>query len=81
MDFCRTDARIRNIAVMMLTTFAMLPSLIVAANLYTFASKGWEWLTAAGAAVVLMCLFSAFSAWYPAWQAAKVQPIEALRAN
>ena len=64
-----------------LTTIAMLPGLIIAANLYAFSPKGWEWLAAVGAAIVLMWLFSAFSAWYPARQASKVQPVEALKAN
>jgi ABC-type antimicrobial peptide transport system permease subunit len=64
-----------------LTTFAMLPGLIVIANLYAFAPKGWEWSAAVGAAIVIMWLFSAVSAWYPAWKAAKVPPVEALRAN
>ncbi len=66
---------------LILTSFAMLPGLIVVANLYAFAPKGWEWIAAVGAAIVLMWLFSAFSAWYPARQAAKVQPVEALRSN
>ena len=66
---------------LILTTFAMLPGLIVAAGLYSFSPKGWEWITAVVAAIVIMLLFSAFSAWYPARQAAKVQPVEALRAN
>jgi ABC-type antimicrobial peptide transport system permease subunit len=66
---------------LLLTTFAMLPSLIVVANLYAFSPEGWEWIAAVGAARVLMWLFSAFSAWYPARQAARVQPVEALRAN
>ena len=66
---------------MMLTVFAMLPGLIVVANLYAFAPKGWEWLAAVGAAMVLMLLFSAVSAWYPAWKASRVMPVEALRVN
>ena len=66
---------------LMLTTFAMLPGIIVVANLYAFSPQGWEWITAVGAAIVLMWLFAAFSAWYPARQAAKVQPVDALRAN
>ena len=79
-----TPARLQRIIIfenLILTTLAMLPGLIVAANLYAFAPKGWEWTAAVGAAVVLMWLFSAFSAWYPARQAAKVQPVEALKAN
>ena len=79
-----TPARLQRIIIienLILTTFAMLPGLIVMANLYAFAPKGWEWSAAVGAAVVLMLLFSAFSAWYPARQAAKVQPVEALRSN
>ena len=66
---------------LILTSLAMLPGLIVVAGLYSFAPKGWEWMAAVGAAIVLMWLFSAFSAWYPARQAAKVQPVEALKAN
>ena len=64
---------------LILTTFSMLPGLIVVANLYAFAPKGWEWIAAVGAAVVIMWLFAAFSAWYPARKAAKVMPVEALR--
>jgi ABC-type antimicrobial peptide transport system permease subunit len=66
---------------LILTTFAMLPGMIVVAGIYGYAPKGWEWTAAVGAAIVLMWLFSAFSAWYPARQAAKVQPVDALRAN
>ena len=66
---------------LILTSLAMLPGMIVVAGLYSFAPKGWEWSAAVGAAIVLMWLFSAFSAWYPARQAAKVQPVEALKAN
>ena len=66
---------------LILTTMAMLPGLIVAVNLYVFSPKGWEWLAAVGAAILLMWLFSAFSAWYPARQASKVQPVEALKTN
>jgi ABC-type antimicrobial peptide transport system permease subunit len=79
-----TPARLQRAIILenlILTTFAMLPGLIVMANLYAFAPKGWEWITAVLAAIILMLLFSAFSAWYPARQAAKVQPVEALRAN
>jgi ABC-type antimicrobial peptide transport system permease subunit len=64
-----------------LTIIAMLPGLIVAAFLYAYAPKGPGWLIAVGAAVVLMLLFSAISAWYPAWKASRVQPVEALKAN
>ncbi len=66
---------------LLLTTFAMIPGLIVMTNLYAFAPKGWEWITAVGVAILLMWIFSVFSAWYPARQAAKIQPVEALRAN
>ena len=66
---------------LILTTFAMLPGLIVVAGLYAYSPAGWEWMAAVGAAIVLMWLFSAFSAWYPARKAAKVQPVEALKAN
>ncbi len=79
-----TPGRLQRTIIMenlMLTTLAMLPGFIVAVNLYAFAPKGWEWITAVGAAIILMWLFSAFSAWYPARQAAKVQPVEALRSN
>ena len=66
---------------LILTTVAMLPGLIVVAFLYAYAPEGWEWVAAVGAAIVLMWLFSAFSAWYPARRAAKVQPVEALKSN
>jgi len=66
---------------LILTTFALLPGLIVMANLYAFAPKGWEWIAAVVAALVLMLLFSALSAWYPAWKASRVQPVEALRSS
>ena len=79
-----TPARLQRTIIfenLILTNFAMLPGLIVMANLYAFAPKGWEWIVAVGAAIVLMWLFAAFSAWYPARKAAKVQPVEALRQN
>ena len=79
-----TPARLQRLIILenlILTTLAMTPGLIVVANLYAFSPKGWEWLAAVGAAITLMWLFSAFSAWYPARQAAKVQPVEALKAN
>ena len=66
---------------LMLTTLAMLPGLIVVASLYAFDPKGWEWIVAVSAAVAIMWLFAAFSAWYPAWKASKVMPVEALRAG
>ena len=66
---------------MILTTFAMLPTLIVVANLYAFAPRGVEWTMAVIAAIVLMWLFSTFSAWYPARQASRVQPVEALKSQ
>ena len=79
-----TPARLQRTIIienLILTNFAMLPGLIVMANLYAFAPKGWEWIVAVGAAIVLMWLFAAFSAWYPAWKASRVQPVEALRQN
>ena len=66
---------------LILTTFAMLPGLIAVVFLYAYAPQGWEWMAAVGAAIVLMWLFSAFSAWYPARKAAKVQPVEALKSS
>ena len=66
---------------LILTTIAMLPGLIVVFFLYIFDPEGWEWSAAVGAAVVFMWLFSIISAWYPAWKAAKVQPVEALKSN
>ena len=64
---------------LILTTFAMLPGLIVVLNLYAFAPRGMGWTVAIVSAMALMWLFSMFSAWYPARQAARVQPVEALR--
>ena len=66
---------------LILTTIAMLPGLIVVALLYAYSPEGGEWPAAIGAAVVTMWLFSVISAWYPARKAAKVQPVEALKAG
>ena len=77
-----TPARLQGTIILenlILTTISMLPGLIVVANLYAFSPKGLEWITAVGAAVVVMWLFATFSAWYPARKAAKVMPVEALR--
>jgi len=77
-----TPARLQRTIILenlLLTTFAMLPGLIIIANLYAFAPKGWEWLAAVGVAIVLMWLFAALSAWYPARKASSVQPVEALK--
>ena len=66
---------------LILTTIAMLPGLVVVGMLYAYSPEGWAWLAAIGAAVVFMWLFSVVSAWYPAWKAAKVQPVEALKSS
>jgi len=84
MAFGCTPARLQRSLIfenLKFTSLAMLPGLIVIANLYAYAPKGWEWIAAVGAAIVLMWLFSAFSAWYPAWKASRVQPVEALKLN
>ena len=66
---------------LILTTIAMLPGLFVTSFLYAYSPEGWGWLAAVGAAVVVMWLFSVISAWYPARKAARVQPVEALKAG
>ena len=66
---------------LIITSIAMLPGLIVMANVYVFKTKGWDWLAAIVAAVVLMWVFSAVSAWYPAWKASRVPPVEALKSS
>ena len=80
-----TPARLLRVVIfenLVLTTIAMLPGLIVVALLYAFDPKdGLEWWTSVSAAIVIMWLFSIVSAWYPAWKAAKVQPVEALTAG
>ena len=83
-----TPARLQRTIILenlILTTFAMLPGLIIVANLFVFAPRSdgaWVWFVAAvGAAVVLMWLFAAVSAWYPAWRASRVQPMEALKSS
>jgi hypothetical protein len=60
----------------LLTLLALVPGCILFCWVYSFSTVN---LTALGAAVGAMMLFSVFSAWYPAYQVSRVNPVEAMR--
>lgn len=60
----------------LLTMMALVPGCILFCWVYSFSAVN---LTALGAAVGVMMLFSVFSAWYPAYQVSRVNPVEAMR--
>jgi ABC-type antimicrobial peptide transport system permease subunit len=59
---------------LLVTCLAMLPALLLSVFLYDYAD-----LTAILVTVGVMLLFSAVSAWYPAWRVSRVNPAEALQ--
>ncbi|MFO3726532.1 ABC transporter permease [Butyricimonas muris] len=60
----------------LLTMMALVPGCILFCWVYSFSTVN---LMALGTAAGVMMLFSVFSAWWPAYQVSKVNPIEAMR--
>ena len=60
----------------LLTMMALVPGCILFCWVYSFSTVN---LMALGTAAGVMMLFSGFSAWWPAYQVSKVNPIEAMR--
>ncbi len=60
----------------LLTALAWIPGLIIFFGVYPINKIN---LIALGAACVVMIVFSVFSSWYPAYQVAEVNPVEAMR--
>lgn len=59
-----------------ITTLSVIPGLLLAAFIYPFTPVHF---IAIGIAIVLMLVFSVFSAWYPAYMASKINPAIALK--
>lgn len=58
-----------------LTLLAAVPGLLLAIFIYSW---NWTVLLGVGCTLVIMLLFSLFSAWYPAYKVSRVSPAEAL---
>ena len=61
---------------LLLSVLALIPGSILFCFVYPFNTVN---LLALSAACVVMILFSVFSAWFPAYQVARVNPVEAMR--
>ena len=61
---------------LLLTVIALLPGMVLFCWLYSFTMVHG---IALGVAVIVMVLFSMFSAWWPAYKVARVNPVEAMR--
>jgi ABC-type antimicrobial peptide transport system permease subunit len=73
-----TKSRLTSVVIgesMLLTGIAIVPALLLSIFIYEYTPVH---LVAVGITVFTMLLFSAFSAWYPAARAARVDPAEAL---
>mgnify|MGYP006915873737 FL=1 len=60
----------------LLTLMALFPGIVLFCWVYPFSAVN---LLALGMAVGVMMLFSVFSAWWPAYQVTKINPVEAMR--
>ena len=61
---------------LLLSVLALLPGLVLFCFVYPF---DLVHLSALGCACLVMILFSVFSAWWPAYKVARVNPVEAMR--
>jgi ABC-type antimicrobial peptide transport system permease subunit len=61
---------------LLVTAFAILPALLLSVFIYEFTIV---YVIAISISIAVMLLFSAVSAWYPAWKVSQVNPAEALQ--
>lgn len=61
---------------MIISAISMIPGLLLSFFIYEFNVAE---LIGVGVTIVIMLLFAIFSAWYPAYQVAQVNPVEAMR--
>ncbi|MDR1227233.1 MAG: ABC transporter permease [Prevotellaceae bacterium] len=61
---------------LLITVIAIIPALLLSFFIYEYAAVH---VIGVGATVGIMLLFSAVSAWYPAWKVSRVNPAEALQ--
>ncbi|MDR1227229.1 MAG: ABC transporter permease [Prevotellaceae bacterium] len=61
---------------LLITCIAVIPALLLSFFIYEYAAVH---VVGVGATVGVMLLFSAVSAWYPAWKVSRVNPAEALQ--
>jgi ABC-type antimicrobial peptide transport system permease subunit len=61
---------------LLITCLAVLPALLLSFFIYEYTAVH---VVAIGATIGVMLLFSAISAWYPAWKVSRVNPAEALQ--
>ena len=61
---------------LLLSVLALLPGMVLFCFVYPFDPVH---LSALGCACLVMILFSVFSAWWPAYKVARVNPVEAMR--
>ena len=60
---------------LLISVMASIPSVLLAFFIYDFTVEN---ITAVVTTILLMCLFSLFSAWYPAYRISRVNPAEVL---
>jgi hypothetical protein len=74
-----TKGRLTGIVIgesLLITCVAILPALVLSFFIYEYTAVHF---IAVNAAVLVMLLFAAISAWYPAWKVSRVNPAEALQ--
>jgi hypothetical protein len=74
-----TKSRLMTIVIgesLLITGIAVIPAMILSFFIYDYTAVH---IIGTGVTVLIMLLFSAVSAWYPAWKASKVNPAEALK--
>ncbi|MDR1372410.1 MAG: ABC transporter permease [Dysgonamonadaceae bacterium] len=74
-----TTSRLMTIVIgesLLITGIAVIPALLLSYFIYDYTDVH---IIGVGVTVLIMLLFSAVSAWYPAWKVSKVNPSEALK--